>query len=139
MKKLVILLAGTFFFLSLSVSPVFARGGYSHHRGGHYRGHNNGHYGGHYRGHGYWSPWDAAAIGLGAAIIGGAIINNSRPQREVVVRPQVNYPPPPPPPYREYREYEPDTRYAPGPVWIPGRYLYEGGGHYIYIPGHYEN
>lgn len=123
------------FFLSFSAAPAIAErgyghGGYSHGYGGH----------GHSNGHGYWHGWDGVAIGLGAAIVGTAILNSYPREHVTVVEHETHYypAPPPAPQYRDYDDRQ-DSYYVPGRVWIPGQYLYEGGGHNIYVPGHWEN
>jgi len=125
MKKLLVLSITMCFFLSFTATPAIAGHGYGHG------------YGGHGYHHDYWYGWDDLAIGLGAAIVGSAIINSYAPEREVIVEHHTYYQPAPPPPYRNYDR--PDSHYVPGRVWIPGQYLYEGGGRYVYVPGHWEN
>lgn len=158
MKKLFTLLLMTIFSLTIFANPVFAGrgygngghgGGYSGHSSRHYSGHNQGghHYSGHgghrYYGHGgngHINGWEAAAIGLGVAVVGSAIINSYPREREVVVEHRTYYSPAPPPPpqYREYC-YECPTSYDPPPrVWVPGHSEPVGGGYYRRVPGHWE-
>lgn len=128
------------FFLAFLVNPAFARGRYHHHGHRSWHGHDYRH------GHGHgWNPWNAAAIGLGVAIVGSAIMNSYAAPPETVVVPGTYYhpaPPPPPPEYQESAPPPPDTGSyydVPARVWVPGQYIYQGSGHYIYIPGHWEN
>jgi hypothetical protein len=130
MKKLFILSMAMISFLCFSANPAIADGRYGH--GGHS-------YYGHGHGYDYWHGWDAVAVGLGAAIVGTAIVNSMTPEREVVVEHETHYYPAPAPRYRDYDYDRPDSHYVPSRVWIPGQYLYEGGGRYIYVPGHWEN
>jgi hypothetical protein len=95
---------------------------YSHHGGhgySHYNHSNHGH-------HDYWYDygWETAAIGLGAAVVGSAIVNSYYREPVTVVEHQTYYEPAPlPPPCR---------------VWVPGHYIYGPYGHYTYVPGYYE-
>jgi len=148
MKKLFTLLLTTIFSLAIFASPVFAGRGYGHsgrsgghsgYTGHHYSGHSNrGYNSHHYSGHGHINGWEAAAIGLGAAVVGSAIINSYPREREVVVERNIYYNPPPPPRCRDY-VYDCPSSYDPPPrVWVPGRYEYVGGGYYRRAPGHWE-
>jgi hypothetical protein len=104
--------------------------GYGYHHGGHKYSHHGYKHNGHYKhcGHGHddWYDygWEAAAIGLGAAVVGSAIVNSYYREPVTVVEHHTYYEPVlPPPPCR---------------VWVPGHYIYEPGGHYTYVPGYYQ-
>jgi hypothetical protein len=99
MKKFLILLTAMIFFMSLWAGPAFA-GSTERHR------------------------WEGVAIGLGAAILGSAIINNSRPERVTVIEHNTYYQPDPP--RHSQRHCEPRQ------VWIPPEY------ERVWNPGHYE-
>lgn len=96
MKKLFILLLAVAFCLTLSINPVFA-GSKQHYR------------------------WEGVAIGLGAALLGSALINNSQPERVTIIEHETYYHPAPP------RYYEPRHVWVPPVcerVWNPGHYEY---------------
>ncbi len=96
--------------------------GYSH---GRHPGHHDGRYGHRHHDHCCDHIWKAAAVGLGAAVIGSAIMNRYDCQPVTVIERRTYYyqPAPPPPPCR---------------VWVPGHYVYQPGGYYIYVPGCYQ-
>jgi hypothetical protein len=107
-------------------------GGYSgNYHGGHNYSHHDGHGYSHYNHsnhghHDYWYDygWETAAIGLGAAVVGSAIVNSYYREPVTVVEHHTYYEPAPlPPPCR---------------VWVPGHYIYGPYGHYTYVPGYYE-
>ena len=102
MKKLIILLTAMIFFLTFFTNPVFA-GSKQHYR------------------------WEGVAIGLGAAILGSALINSSQssyePERVTIVEHKTYYRPDPPR-YQRYCE--------PRRVWVPPVY------DRVWNPGHYE-
>lgn len=165
MKKIFVVLLAVFFLL-FGVNSALARHGnghgkgdghggkgYSHSGSGYHGGHggycgkkynSHGRYGGcsgkgkHHGGHGYhhynycghghhddWydDAWKVAAVGLGAAVVGSAIANSYYREPVTVVEHHTYYQPAPPPPCR---------------VWVPGQYIYEGCGRYLYIPGHWR-
>ena len=99
MKKIFILFMATIFFLSLSVNSVMA-GSEARHR------------------------LQGVIIGLGAAVLGNAIINSYQQDRETVVERDVYYHPKPP---RHSRSYCETQR-----IWIPQTY------EKVWNPGHYE-
>ncbi len=141
MNKLFTLLLMTIFCLTVVANPVFAGNGYRHGgHGGGYSGHNYYNHG--YSGHGhsghYIPGWEAAVIGLGAAVVGSAIINSYPREREVVVEHHTYYSPPPPPQYRDECYDCPTSYEPPSRVWVPGHYEYVGGGYYRRAPGHWE-
>jgi hypothetical protein len=146
MKKLFVILMAVFFLLFGVNFAIAGHGngygnssghggkGYSHSGSSYHGGHGYSHHGGHgyshynHSGHGhhdYWydDAWQVAAIGLGAAVVGSAIVNSYYREPVTVVEHHTYYQPAPPPPCR---------------VWVPGYYVYEGGGHYIYVPGRWE-
>lgn len=145
MKKIFVLLMMTIFSLSLfSGSAIAGHNRYSGH-GGHKYDHNrysNRGHGGHsysHKGHSHGYRWGAAAIGLGAGILGSAIINSYPRERVTVVERNTYYHPAPPPSHcRGDCGCCPDRYDAPSRVWVPGHYLYERGGHYRYIPGRWD-
>lgn len=101
MKKLCLVSLAVVFLLSLSVNPVFAGSKQRY-------------------------QWQGVAIGLGAAILGSAIINNcSAPEGQPVVR-HVTYSCPSPPP--RPRDHYCETRR----VWVPP--VCER----VWNPAHYE-
>jgi hypothetical protein len=109
MKKLIILFMVMIFSVGFSVNRVFAGHGC----------------------HGSQYYWQAAAIGLGAGILGSVIANSCQPQRVTVVEHRTYYEPPPPPP----RECELRRVWVPPiteTVWNPGHYEYNR-----WIPGQY--
>ena len=142
MRKLFTLLLATIFYMTVFANPIFADNRYGHGgRGGGYAGYSDRGYSGHgHSGH-YIPGWEAAVIGLGAAVVGSAIINGYPREREVVVEHHTYYnSPPPPPQYRDDcydcpRTYNPPT---PSRVWVPEHYEYVGGGYYRVAPGHWE-
>jgi hypothetical protein len=158
MKKIFIILLAVFFLLFGMNAAIAGQGnghgnngghgGYSHggnsyhgnsgghggHSGNYHGGNNYSHHGGHgyshynsschgHNDHWYDNGWEVAAIGLGAAVVGSAIVNSYYREPVTVVEHHTYYQPAPPPPCR---------------VWVPGYYVYEGGGHYIYVPGRWE-
>jgi hypothetical protein len=142
MKKIFIILLAVFFLLfGINAAIAGQRNSYHGNSGGHggysgnYHGGNNysyhgGHGYSHYNnsGHGhhdYWydNGWGVAAIGLGAAVVGSAIVNSFYYRDPVTVVEHHNYYEPAPPPCR---------------VWVPGHYIYDSGNHYNYVPGYYE-
>jgi hypothetical protein len=142
MKKIFIASITMIFFLVFSANSVFAGRGDRH---GGYRDGGRGYskYSGggpaSYKNHGHGYGWNAAAIGLGAGIVGSAIINSYPRERVTVVERNTYYHPAPPPPhYRGDCGCCPNRYDAPRRVWLPGHYIYERGGHYRYIPGRWE-
>ena len=135
MKQIYILLL-TVFLLSFLANPVIADRGSGH--GGYsvkgYSSHGSGHGG--YKNHSYsgnrhsnhWvnNRWEAAAIGLGAIVVGSAVINSYPRERVTVVEHKTYYQPAPP------QSYDCPSSYR---VWNPGHYVYERGGHYTYVRG----
>lgn len=102
MKKSVILSLAVLFLLSLSVSPAFAGSKQRH-------------------------QWQGVAIGLGAAILGNAILNSSPTcERVAVVEHEPHYRSCPPP--RSRHGYCETRR-----IWVPP--VYER----VWNPAHYEN
>lgn len=119
MKKLIILSMMTVFFLSLSTGPVFA-GSKERYR------------------------WQGAAIGIGAAILGSAIINSYKSEPVRVIEHETHYYSYPPP--RCQRSCEPRRVWVPPvneQVWNPGHYDQYGrwiSGQYILLeraPGYW--
>ncbi len=79
--------------------------------------------------HGRDHYWKAAAIGLGAALVGSAIANACQPQHVTVIEHHAYYPPCPP------RYCEPRWVWIPPvteTVWNPGHYEYGR-----WVPGQY--
>lgn len=110
MKKLIILFMVMIFSLVLSVNTVFAGHGCN--------------------GSNYY--WQAAAIGLGAGILGSVIASSCQPERVTVVEHHTYYEPPPPPPPRyceTRRVWVPPVKET---VWNPGHYEYDR-----WVPGQY--
>ena len=98
MKKLLVLLMVIIFYTTLFANPVLA-------------------------GSAQYYRWEGIAIGLGAAILGSALINSAQPDQVTVVH-ETYYEPAPPRVYHEYC--------APHRVWVPP--VYEK----VWNPGHYE-
>jgi hypothetical protein len=107
MKKLFTFLTAMVFSLVLSAHTASA--GHCHSKNGYY--------------------WQAAAIGLGAGILGSAIINSCRPARVTVVEHHTYYEPCPPRYCEPRRVWVPPVRER---VWNPGHY--ECG---RWVPGQY--
>ena len=99
MKKLFILLMVIIFYLTVFANPVVA-GSKQHYR------------------------WEGVAIGLGAALLGSALINSYQPERVTVIERETYYYPDPPRHSQRYCE--------PRRVWIPP--VCER----VWNPGHYE-
>lgn len=99
MKKILIVLTAMIFYLSFAADPAFA-GSKERHR------------------------WEGVAIGVGAAILGNAIIKSYQPERVTVVERHTYYQPVPPRHSQRYCE--------PRQVWVPP--IYEK----VWNPGHYE-
>lgn len=144
MKKIGAILIMMLFSLAMLADPVLAdRGrGDSHgrsHRSYSHSGPSRSHHSSHYKHHGsggHINGWEAAAIGLGAAVVGSAIVN-SYPRERVVVERNTYYHSAPPP-CRDYAYDCPRPCDPPPRVWVPGRYEYAGGGYYRRVPGHWE-
>lgn len=99
MKKLFVLSLTVIFFLSLSQNPAFAGSKQRY-------------------------QWQGFALGVGAAILGSAILNNGPPPQPVAVIDRGPYPCSCPPPRHDYCETQ--------RVWVPP--VYER----VWNPGHYE-
>jgi len=68
--------------------------------------------------------WEGVAIGIGAAILGSALINNCQPERVTIIKHNTYYQPNPPRHNRSYCE--------PQRIWVPPSYKK------VWNPGHYE-
>ena len=99
MKKILIIATAVIFFLSLAAGPALA-GSKERHR------------------------WEGVAIGVGAAILGSAIINSYQPERVRVIERHTYHHPGPP-------RYIPESC-EPQQVWITPTY------ERVWNPGHYE-
>jgi hypothetical protein len=101
MKKTMMLVFSAIFLLSFSAAPALA-GSKQRHR------------------------WQGVAIGLGAAILGSALINNCEtPERVVAYAPPRQYHPGP-------SHFRPQGHWETRRVWVPPEY------ERVWNPGHYE-